>query len=288
MATGVIALFHFNRIAFFGLATNMVAVPVTALWVMPWAVAVCVLMPFGLETMPLVPKVWGLKLIVGVATDVASWEGAVRLVPAMPVFGLCLIAIGGLWLCLWRRNQRWLGLAFVALGIATVPLASAPDIVVSDTGRLMAVRMSDGALSLSSKRRERFSAATWLRRDGLDSAETCPWKESADSSPMSCDLLGCIHDHEGEIVAFVHDERALLEDCRTASVIVSAVPVRQNCPSAYAIIDRFDLWREGAHAIWLNGRAPRVKTVAGIRGTRLWSPARVSSRQSATSNAAAD
>ena len=206
----------------------------------------------------------------------------------MPVFGLCLIAFGGLWLCLWRRNQRWLGLALVALGVATIPLTSPPDIVVSDTGRLMAVRTADGALSLSTKRRERFSAANWLRRDGVDNADTWPWKEPNYLSQMICDKLGCIFDHEGETIAFVHDERALHEDCNVASVIVSAVPVRRACPSAHAIIDRFDLWREGAHAIWLTRGPPRVETVAGTRGIRLWSPARVSSRRSSASNAAAD
>ncbi len=61
VATGIVALFHFNRIALFGLTANMIAVPVTALWVMPWAVAVCILMPFGLEGIALVPMVWGLK-----------------------------------------------------------------------------------------------------------------------------------------------------------------------------------------------------------------------------------
>ena len=288
VATGVIALFHFNRIALFGLAANMVAVPVTALWVMPWAVVVCVFMLFGLEAVPLVPMVWGLKLIISVATSVASWDGAVRLVPAMPVFGLCLIAVGGLWLCLWRGNQRWLGIAVITLSVATIPLTSPPDIVVSDTGRLMAVRTADGALRLSSKRRERFSAANWLRRDGVDSADTWPWKDPDDLSLLSCDNLGCIFHHDGEILAFVHDERALSEDCRVASLIVSAVPVRRACPSASTIIDRFDLWREGAHAIWLTGGPPHVKTVAGVRGIRPWSPARVSSRQSAASNGAAN
>ena len=284
----------------------MVAVPLTAIWVMPWAVAVCVLMPFGLEAIPLVPMVLGLKLIVATATGVASWDGAVRLVPgnacirsrayrnwwtgcvlleAIPlvpmVLGLattepCCSDGPGLWfwLCLWRRNIRLLGLALIASGILTIPLNSPPDIIASNTGRLMAVRAPDGSLSLSSNRREKFSAANWLRRDGLDRADSWPWSVTAEASGMRCDSLGCIYDQGTETIAFVHDERALLEDCRTASIIVSAVPVRGDCPSPHAIIDRFDLWRGGAHAIWLTKAALRIKTVAGVRGIRPWSPAR--------------
>jgi competence protein ComEC len=280
IATGLIALFHFNRIALFGLAANMVAVPLTAIWVMPWAVAVCILMPFGLEAIPLAPMVWGLELIVATATGVASWDGAVRLVPAMPVLGLGFIAIGGLWLCLWRRNIRLFGLALIAAGVLTIPLNSPPDIIASNTGRLMAVRAPDGSLSLSSNRREKFSAANWLRRDGRDQADSWPWSVATETSGMRCDSLGCIYDQGAEIIAFVHDERALLEDCQTASIIVSAVPIRGNCPSADAIIDRFDLWRDGTHAIWLTKAAPRIKTVAGVRGIRPWSPARTTGGQS--------
>jgi competence protein ComEC len=145
-----------------------------------------------LETIPLIPMVWGLKLIVAIATGVASWEGAVRLVPAMPVFGLGFIAIGGLWLCLWRRNIRLLGLVLVAVGILTIPLNSPPDIIASNTGRLMAVRAVDGSLSLSSNRREKFNAANWRRRDGLDRADSWPWSITAEASRMRCDSLGCI------------------------------------------------------------------------------------------------
>ena len=39
LATAPYALFHFNRFAAYGLVANLVAVPLTGLWVMPWAVA---------------------------------------------------------------------------------------------------------------------------------------------------------------------------------------------------------------------------------------------------------
>jgi len=35
-ATAPFAVFHFNRFADYGLAANMLAVPITALWIMPW------------------------------------------------------------------------------------------------------------------------------------------------------------------------------------------------------------------------------------------------------------
>ena len=52
-ATGVFALYHFGRIAHFSLAANLLAVPLTAFWIMPWAVIAMALMPFGLEGLAL-------------------------------------------------------------------------------------------------------------------------------------------------------------------------------------------------------------------------------------------
>ncbi|MCH8184454.1 MAG: ComEC/Rec2 family competence protein, partial [Proteobacteria bacterium] len=55
LATTPFAVFHFNRFVIYGLAANMFAVPLTALWIMPWAMAAYVLMPFGLEGLALAP-----------------------------------------------------------------------------------------------------------------------------------------------------------------------------------------------------------------------------------------
>ena len=39
LATAPFAVYHFNRFAIYGLAANLVAVPVMALWIMPCEVA---------------------------------------------------------------------------------------------------------------------------------------------------------------------------------------------------------------------------------------------------------
>jgi hypothetical protein len=57
----------------------------------------------------------------------------------------------------------------------------------------------------------------------------------------------------GHTVALAHLSDALAEDCRRANIVVSLVPVRGACPSPGLVIDRFDVWRKGAHAISLTG-----------------------------------
>jgi competence protein ComEC len=106
LATAPFAAFNFNRMADYSLAANLVAVPVTAMWIMPAGVVSFLLMPFGWEEAALVPMGWGVGVVLEVARTVAGWPGAVTLLPAMPVWGIVLVTFGGLWLCLWQRSCR--------------------------------------------------------------------------------------------------------------------------------------------------------------------------------------
>ncbi|MEX2618141.1 MAG: ComEC/Rec2 family competence protein [Alphaproteobacteria bacterium] len=272
-ATGLIALYHFGRIAHFGLAANIVAVPVTALWIMPWAVVSVALMPFGLEGLALVPMEWGVALVIHVARGVADWPGAVSLVPAMPVWGLACIALGGLWLCLWRRRWRYFGIAGIAAGLASIPAHRAPDILVSDDGGVMAVRDAEGELIVNNVRRGRRTARSWLENAGQLDVRSA--RDPALEDRIACDALGCIAHLRGKTVALVEDPRALSDDCRRAEIVVSAVPVRGRCASARIVVDRFDLWRHGAHAIRIGPEGEiSVETVADYSGNRPWTPER--------------
>ena len=159
-ATGLIALHHFGRFAQFGVVANLIAVPVTALWIMPWGVVALILYPFGLEFIALQAMAQGIEVVLAVSRTVAAWPGAVTLLPTMPIAGLLLVAFGGLWLCLWRHRLRYLGLVAISASIVAVPLNRGPDIILSGDARLMAARLSDGRLSLSDKRRDLDRPAT--------------------------------------------------------------------------------------------------------------------------------
>jgi len=63
---------------------------------------------------------------------------------------------------------------------------------------------------------------------------------------------------------------ALAEDCRIATVLVSREPVRRACPRPAAVIDRWSLWRDGAHAVFLSPEGVRVESARGASGDRPW------------------
>lgn len=276
-ATAVFAAYHFQRVALYGVAANMLAVPVTAMVIMPAGLASLLLMPFGLEKLALVPMGWGIALVFWVAEQTGTQPGAVILVPAFATGSLIVATLGGLWLAIWRGRLRYLGIVAIFLGAASVPFYRPPDLLVDEKAELLAVRDSRGALAVSSRRHARFVRENWLRRNGQTDARSWPPPgEAVDEPPLACDALGCVFDHPGAgITAVIRDPRAFAEDCALASVVIALVPARGRCRGPDLVIDRFDLWREGNHAVWFETGSARALSVAAWRGDRPWSLARV-------------
>lgn len=279
-ATGIYAAYHFNRFPLYGLIANLIAVPITAHWIMPWGMLALALMPFGLEHLALVPMGWGAQAVIATAEIVASWPGAVALLPAMPHWGLLAGTAGLIWLCLWRGRWRLVGIAPIVAGLMSMLLVGAPDILVAGDARLMAVRGPDGLVLLADKGASKIAIETWLRRAGQSRVDQPRGGKGPDpaaasfdspSAALDCDAQACIYRRNGYGVALVRDDSAVVEECARAEIVVSLVPIRRGCRAAAIVIDRFALWRHGAHAIWLERGTPvRVESVAAERGTRPW------------------
>ena len=269
-ATAPFAVFHFQQIATYGLVTNLLAVPLTALWIMPWGLAAYLLMPLGLESLALVPMGWGISLLLAIAEAAAGWPNAVLRLASPPGWALGIAATGGLWLCLWQTRLRLWGVAGLAVGmIALAWPRPGPDILISEDGRLMAVRAADGGLAVSNLRGERFTREIWLRADGRADARPWPATGTSEDGRLSCDPLACLYRRDGRVVALIRDPRALAEDCVVADIVVAAIPVPRACRDR-AAADRFDVWRHGAHAITLTPGGYNVERVADALGLRPW------------------
>ena len=219
LATAPFAAYHFNRFADYGVAANVMAMPVVSFVTMPAGVLALILMPFGLEDAPLAVMEAGLEVMLSIAHWVASWPGATQAVAAWPLTGLVLIVAGGLWLAIWLSSWRWLGCVPVVAGLALLPFAASPDILIASDGDNIAVRDADGTLHLLSSRRGRFDAEIWLRRDGDQRAV----KEAAGGT-FTCDAAGCLAPIRGSaqqlLVAFTGE--TIAEDCARAAVVVAA------------------------------------------------------------------
>jgi competence protein ComEC len=75
LATAAFGIYHFNRLSGYGVIANMLAVPITGFWVMPWLILSLLLMPLGLESWALAPAGWGISAILWTARTVSAWPG---------------------------------------------------------------------------------------------------------------------------------------------------------------------------------------------------------------------
>ena len=270
LATAAFGIYHFNRMTGYGVVANMLAVPITGFWVMPWLILSLLLMPFGLESWALQPAGWGISAILWTARTVAAWPGAVSLVPAMPPLGLGLVSLGGLWLCLWRRRWRFAGVFAIAAGLATILFVRAPDILVSEDAKLVAITEADGSLRLSTSRVDRFAATEWLRRMGQD--QRISWLAAVDGGDprLTCVEGDCRFRAAGHSVAILQHAEGFTAACAEADLVIVLVRIAGPCRAP--VIDPARLAREGGHAIWLTGEGLRIESVRDGQGERPWVP----------------
>ncbi|MEZ5773866.1 MAG: ComEC/Rec2 family competence protein [Hyphomicrobiaceae bacterium] len=75
LAVAPLAVFHFQRLAAYGVIANVVAVPLFAFLIMPLMVVALIAMPLGLEAWPLIGVRYGLRVMLWVADWVAGSRG---------------------------------------------------------------------------------------------------------------------------------------------------------------------------------------------------------------------
>ena len=108
----------------------------------------------------------------------------------------------------------------------------------------------------------------WLENDG-DSRTA---KDAARAEGFRCDASGCVTSVKGATLSVARHPSAITDDCGRADILVLNVPRPKVCATPAAIIDVFDVYDQGAHALYIeDGGKVRVDTVAAHRGIRPWS-----------------
>jgi competence protein ComEC len=271
VATGAFAAYHFNRLSLLGVVANLLGVPLTGFWIMPWGLLAMLLMPLGLEQVALVPMGWGVEGLNAIARYVGAWPEAAMLVPSLPGASLWLLTVGGLWLCLWRRRWRLAGLPVVAVGLLLGP-PPAPDLLMSEDGRVLGLRDDRGVVHVASARTDRFVSDAWARRQGQEGAKRWTVSATEEAAGLGCSTGLCRWRKGPWRIALVSDERRLAEACSSTDIVLATVDAQSRCSGPRLVIDRRNAWKEGAQALWLSELGLRRETANGVRGDRPWVP----------------
>jgi competence protein ComEC len=255
------AAYHFGRAGLLYVPANLLAVPLTAFWVMPWGLAALALMPFGLERLALAPMGAGIDGLIAIARAVAAWPGASLAVPQIPPWSLALIAAGLCWACLWRGRLRLLGAAPLLTGLAAAIVAPAPDILIAPQGRLIAARLGGTVMVEAAREATFFDQSAPSRLWG-----GLPVSPFTTEPGVMCTRGACRAALRGRTILLAREAASL--DCR-ADVILSAAWLHDACPGA-ALFDRATILREGAITLRLTEAGVVARTDRGQRGARPW------------------
>ncbi|MBC7799401.1 MAG: hypothetical protein H7Z10_02165 [Gemmatimonadaceae bacterium] len=182
----------------------------------------------------------------------------------MTAWGLGVFAIGLAWVGLWRTRVRWAGVIAMLGGLLSPLTAPPPDILLSSEARLIAVR--DGATYVQARSgASKFTRAAW--QNHLAAGPLLPLQTG---EPPSCGPETCRIERNGTVVLLLRGKSGA-GDCTGVALVVSAEPAREECPGI-PYVDRFSVWRNGAHAIWLTTAGPRILSDRAVRGDRPWVP----------------
>lgn len=267
LAVAPLAAFHFHKLAQLGLIANMLVAPLFAFYIMPLVVVTLVALPFGIETLPLLMLEQGVAAMLWVAHWAAGLTGQALSVPETPAVAIALIVLGGLWMALWLRPWRLLGLAGIASGLILAVAGSRPDVLIASDAKVIAARGADGLLAALPVRGNSFELEDWLAADG-DARDA---KEVAKSKDFACDHAGCTIDVKGASLSVAETAAALDEDCRRADILIVRFALERPCQGPRLVLDLARLQRDGGHRLYLKRSGNiAIETVAAHRGRRPW------------------
>lgn len=277
-ATTPFTIFHFQTFSFYGVVANMLAIPLTSVWIMPCLLLTYLALPLGLATPFIEGAGWGVAKLIAIAEHVASWPLAQIPFAPMPVWALIAIVGGGLWLCLWQTKWRYAGIIAMLAGCTYPSFVTLPDVYISDDKPVWSVMLRDGRMAVYGKRKEDFTISQWLQHNKKPEALYLSAKtDEALPEELSCDKEFCAYTPptaSGQPrVIFLHKEataETIAKACANKDLVVVAFQPLPDCLRPQATIDASSLAEHGAYSLTFTEHGVHIDFVHKKRGQRPW------------------
>ena len=269
MATLPFISYHFHNLAPYGLLANMVAVPLTALWIMPSGIVALLALPVGLEGVALDVMAVGIRLLLDWASFIAALPSAHMTSAAYPTSALVCFVLAGLWLCLWQRGRVVVAGVLCVIAVVLTLRAPEPDIFVSREGVVAVRDDGDNAHWLFSSVGDRWSSQQWL--EAVGGTKQSEWNQASTTSGLVCDATACLYHRQKLKAAFVFEPSAFADDCAYADLVVvmGTWVVPTTCEAQ--VITSAALKARGAASVAFVEDELVIHYVADFVGTRVWS-----------------
>jgi competence protein ComEC len=268
LATTPLVIYHFNRFTLWGIAANMLLLPLVSVWIMPAAVIAFLLMPFGMEYYPLLMLDHGISIMMKGARFFAELPYASIALPSPHFYGLLLFVFGGLWLCIWQQKWRLLGVPLAIIGVATITLHKPYDLLISSDASKVALRLEDGRFVFLRGKEDSFDGQVWLRANGQEKSATLDELEGENCNKYKCIIIA----YDKKIV--VTKGKKYIEDSCDGNpdIVVSKNYLGDinNCAAVPLLIDAEFLENMGATALRFNNGKIQIESSSDYRGDRPW------------------
>lgn len=156
-------IYYFHQISIYTTLGNLLAGPIMAFWIMPFLLLFLICIPLGCAPYIIKPLALGINLLNNIAQWVAELAGAKagEGIGLMPDWGILIITLGILWLCIWQAKWRWCGLLAIIFGFMSLLTVASPDFIFDKQGTTFACRTEQGQLISTPWHRNKFLTAMW-------------------------------------------------------------------------------------------------------------------------------
>ncbi|PIR39642.1 MAG: hypothetical protein COV35_03825 [Alphaproteobacteria bacterium CG11_big_fil_rev_8_21_14_0_20_39_49] len=267
IATAPFAMYHFNNFAPYGIVTNLIVVPLTSLFVMPFGVLTLLLMPFGLEQIGLIPMIFGIDIIVKTASYISSLPQPVGAIGQIADITIAMLTIGGVIFLFLKTKIRYVGILVMISGIFFSLDSKIPNIIIGEDAKLIAVKTSPDNLAFSSKVHERYSREQWQKRYAIENPITFAQTEG---DIIKCDSTRCHYKYENTLASFIKHPIAFEEDCENADIIINLTYIKKSCKNKKLIINKQDIRKQGTNVIQYGDGTFKVHNVSSLNKGRAW------------------
>ncbi|MDI4664349.1 ComEC/Rec2 family competence protein [Xanthobacter autotrophicus] len=265
LATAPYGIFHFQRVAPYGLLANLAAMPAVSFLVMPFGLLGVLLIPFGFDHLawPVMGK--GIEIMVTVSDTIAVLPGADHRVDSVGAPTLAFFSLGLAALCLLRGLLAATALVPFALALLLAGAPPRPDLLVAPDAQTVAVRGPDGRLSVLGARSQRLVVEQWLTREGDRR------KAGAEglAGLFACDPFGCTAPLPGGgTIAVSRRAESLEADCLESRIVVTRDVPPRHCPAE--VVTPEHLSRTGTLAFHFRDGTWHVEPTRNPRVNRPW------------------
>ncbi len=253
-ATAFIAAWHFHQVAPLGLLANLIAMPIVSIIIMPFVLFSVLLMPYGLEFIPLTSVSLGIEWVVDSSRWVESISpnGNIGLLKreAIFIFALFLISI-----CVLKTKLRLFSVIPLLILPFLLKALKMPDVIIAENGHAVAIKTDNQKLGLLFPRGSAFVQNILLKAWSNGEAEPLGL------SKEQCNRERCIVVlPSSKVLHVLYNPKLIQSSCNRADILIAPrlwwitrlwwINCKETVPEL--VLKRYDFERFGTHALYIN------------------------------------